>query len=150
MLQFDFYNQTRQKISIKGIFSLLEKADHFLQKEKKIKKGRQISLELTLVNAAAMKKINRIFRGKNKPTDVISLSYFEKEMSDDFAGEIFICVPFAENQAKERGHSLNVELEFLFIHGLLHIFGYDHILPAERKIMERTAIKILAGGKSEF
>ena len=64
-------------------------------------------------------------------------------MKADFIGEIFISVPFACVQAKKIGQPLREELRFLFIHGLLHLFGYDHQKLAEEKEMLQLTYKIL-------
>ena len=52
-----------------------------------------------------------------------------------FLGEIFICIPKMEEQAKEYGHSEIRELAFLTVHGLLHLLGYDHMNEEDEKIM---------------
>lgn len=96
-------------------------------------------VHLTLVDDSEIKEINATYRNLNKTTDVVSLSYFEQEEAifptDDLIGEIFISVDTAARQAKKQQHSLKKELVFLFVHGLLHVFGYDHLKPGDRKIM---------------
>ena len=62
-------------------------------------------------------------------------------------GEIIISVATAKKQAREHGKTLNEEMQFLFIHGVLHVFGFDHIKTAERKIMFDLQDKII-GNKS--
>jgi len=82
--------------------------------------------------------LNAAYRGKEEPTDVISLSYFDElnfPGENDLVGEIMISVETAKQQAKEHGHSLNTELRFLFVHGLLHLFGFDHKTAREKKAM---------------
>lgn len=90
-----------------------------------------------------MTELNKRHHKKNRPTDVISLSYFSKNMKDLFVGEIFICLPFAKKQAKQIRQSLNEELRFLFIHGLLHVFGYDHKKPREEARMKELTYRII-------
>ena len=143
MLKLDFYNKTRVDVS-KNIFSqLLSNVEKWLVKDKIIKCRRSFLIELTLVGNEFIKKLNKACFRKNRPTDVISLSYFCKEENQSFAGEIFICAEFARRQAKRLGHSLTKELQFLFIHGLLHIFGCDHKKPRETKRMEMLTRRIL-------
>ena len=57
-----------------------------------------------------------------------------------YIGEIFICSEVAEEQAKEWGHSTNREVAELFVHGMLHILGYDHEEENERKLMKESEL----------
>lgn len=88
-----------------------------------------------LTTDAAIRRLNRQFRGKNKTTDVLSFladSPVHKSegpgapMAQEVAGDLAISVPAARRQAKERGHSLSIELKVLMLHGLLHLAGFDH------------------------
>lgn len=94
-----------------------------------------------------MASLNRTFRRKNISTDVIALSFFEKNMQDSFIGEIFICVPVARKQAKKFKQTFKKELQFLFIHGLLHLFGYDHKNKTDENRMNDLCCKILFSGR---
>lgn len=86
-----------------------------------------------------MQKLNYKYRNKNKPTDVLSLSFFDPKDQDGFVGELFICLSIVKKQAKKLGHTLFEELRFLFAHGLLHLFGFDHEKPkGERKMAKLT------------
>lgn len=94
-------------------------------------------INLTIVDDKEIQVINKAYRDIDKPTDVVSLSYFEEKPfpGHDLVGEIFISLDTAIRQAQEHHKTVMEELEFLFIHGVLHIFGYDHEEPQERKIM---------------
>lgn len=96
-------------------------------------------VQLTFIDDKAIRILNKTYRHKDKPTDVISLSYFEEETfpfpGGNLIGEIFISMDTAVSQAKDHDKTLLEELQFLFVHGLLHIFGYDHGTASERKIM---------------
>jgi len=71
-------------------------------------------------------------------------SKFRGELPALFSlGQIFISVPTARRNAKTMKQSLEEELQFLFVHGLLHLLGYDHRTPAQEKEMLRYAYKIL-------
>lgn len=83
-----------------------------------------------LTTDAAIRKLNRQFRGKNQATDVLS---FPSEGppsrgrgEDRIAGDLAISVTTALRQAKEQGHPLWTEIKVLMLHGLLHLAGYDH------------------------
>ncbi len=101
-------------------------------------------MQLVLVEDQDIALLNAAYRHKDGPTDVISLSYFKEavfprkkkvQATGDLVGEIMISVDTAKRQALEHGKTLKEELQFLFVHGVLHVFGYDHEKAAERKIM---------------
>ena len=77
---------------------------------------------MALVSDARIKTLNRQFRGKDKVTDVLS---FPAQVRG-FLGDIVIASAIAKKQAKAAGHSLNIEIRILALHGLLHLLGYDH------------------------
>jgi len=77
-----------------------------------------------LTTDEAIRSLNRRFRGKNKPTDV--LSFPADPGPEKIAGDLAISVPTALRQAIEQGHSLSTEIKVLILHGLLHLAGYDH------------------------
>lgn len=91
-------------------------------------------VSLAFVGSSEMKKLNNTYRGKNEPTDVLSFEY----------GEVIVCVPVAERQAKEHKMTLNDEFCLLFTHGVLHVLGYDHEKPKDAAIM-RSAEQSLLG-----
>ncbi len=78
-----------------------------------------------LTTDAAIRRLNRKFRGKNKATDVLSFPT-EGLGTEEIAGDLAISVPTALRQAIERGHGLSVEIKVLMLHGLLHLAGHDH------------------------
>lgn len=87
-------------------------------------------VELIIANDATMQELNAQYRGKNCSTDVLSFP-----MEDPFAeqsifgmplGSIIIAESFVKEKAAEFGHSIQDELSLLFIHGMLHLLGYDH------------------------
>ncbi len=105
-------------------------------------------VNLIFVDDKRIRAINKEHRGKDCATDVISFAYLEGEQLESAAdvfvvGDIYISVDTAEVQAKEKGHSLEREMSVLFVHGLLHLFGYDHNDDAEEQEMEEWAEKIL-------
>jgi len=82
-----------------------------------------------LTTDAAIRKLNRQFRGKNKATDVLSFPSegpFPGSPAEAIAGDIAISVTTALGQAADHGHSLSTEIKVLILHGLLHLAGYDH------------------------
>ena len=82
-----------------------------------------------LTTDAAIRRLNRQFRGKNKATDVLSFPSegpFPGSPAEEIAGDIAISVTTALGQAADHGHSLSTEIKVLILHGLLHLAGYDH------------------------
>lgn len=95
----------------------------------------------------AMRTLNRRYRGKDRPTDVLSFSFREgafPQVQPDLLGDIIIAVPVAERQAREQGHSLRREFERLLVHGVLHLAGYDHEQDAAASVrMQRKELELL-------
>jgi probable rRNA maturation factor len=83
----------------------------------------EVAVQLT--TDAAIRKLNRQFRGKNQATDVLSFPAGGIG-AEEIAGDLAISVPTALRQAIEQGHSLSTEIKVLILHGLLHLAGYDH------------------------
>ncbi|MDY3245403.1 rRNA maturation RNase YbeY [Campylobacter sp.] len=81
-------------------------------------------VELVFVNDDEMRKINRSQRGINKATDVLSFPY--EQVSGGLMGSVVISTDTASRVASELGHSIECEIALLFLHGVLHILGYDH------------------------
>ncbi len=82
-----------------------------------------------LTTDAAIRKLNRRFRGKDEATDVLSFAAegpFPGSSAEEIAGDLAISVPAALRQAAEQGHSLSTEIKVLILHGLLHLAGGDH------------------------
>ena len=82
-------------------------------------------VEVLLTSDTAIKRLNRDFRGKNKPTDVLSFPAPE-EIAAEHAGDLAISLDTAARQAASFGHSLGEEVRVLMLHGLLHLTGMDH------------------------
>jgi probable rRNA maturation factor len=101
-----------------------------------------------LTTDAAIRKLNRQFRGKNKPTDVLSFPA-EGLGAQGVAGDLAISVTTALGQAAEQGHSLSTEIKVLILHGLLHLAGYDHELDdgkmARRERQLRAKLRLPQG-----
>ena len=81
-------------------------------------------VELVFVSDDEMCKINHEQRGINKATDVLSFPY--EQVSGGLMGSVVISTDTASRVASELGHSIECEIALLFLHGILHILGYDH------------------------
>ena len=78
-----------------------------------------------LTSNSEMQRLNRTFRGKNKPTDVLSFPAVDA-VAAKFAGDLAISADIASANAADLGHSVEDEVRVLILHGLLHLAGYDH------------------------
>jgi probable rRNA maturation factor len=104
-------------------------------------------VEVLLTSDAAIKRLNRDFRGKNKPTDVLSFPAPE-EIARRHAGDLAISLDTAARQAESFGHSLGEEVRVLMLHGLLHLKGMDHEVDsgemAAREVELRRELRLPA------
>ncbi|MBU1118993.1 rRNA maturation RNase YbeY [Patescibacteria group bacterium] len=94
--------------------------------------NKPVEVSLSLVDDATIRQYNAQFRNKDTATDVLAFAEKDKEVSwpdekeKNYLGEILISVDTAKKQAKEHKHSLSDEVAWLYIHGFLHLLGYDH------------------------
>lgn len=132
--------------------SAVDRVHEVLEKAAEIEKLPDVSLSLTLVSKERIQEINREYRQKDTPTDVLSFPLFEnsaeweKEDWEDCIelGDIIVSLPVASDQAIEYGHSLLREISFLVVHGFLHLLGYDHETTEEEKEMFGLQEKVLS------
>lgn len=109
-------------------------------------------LSVTFVDNEFIHKLNREYRNVDRPTDVISFAFLDGEDDRNLIlskkgpvslGDIYISIDKAKEQAKEYGHPLRRELSFLFVHGLLHLLGYDHMNKEDEEVMFKLQDEIL-------
>ena len=110
-------------------------------------------VSVSIVDNRYIHKINKKYRGIDRPTDVISFAFLDSENNYDkilfspgpvVLGDIYISLDKAKEQAEEYGHSLHRELSFLFVHGLLHLLGYDHMNKEDEEEMFTLQEEILS------
>jgi probable rRNA maturation factor len=89
-----------------------------------------LDLSLVFLKPPRMQALNRIYRGKNKPTNV--LSFAEEELG---LGELVLCPAVIRKDAAKYGITFKAELTRIFIHGMMHLVGYDHEKDADFKKM---------------
>ncbi len=105
----------------------------------------EAEIGLTFINDPRIRRLNRIYRGKDRPTDVLAfplglsgkVKAAKARRPPSFLGDVVISAETARRQATERGHGLDREVARLMIHGILHLLGYDHERPAESRRMRR-------------
>lgn len=122
----------------------LKKVLNELGKMKLVEKTQGGEIELKFIGLKEIKSLNNEYRGINIETDVLSFSFLgEKSFPDDsLVGQIFICPEIAQKQAIDHQVSYKDEVEFLFVHALLHVFGLDHEKKADFKIMFDIQLKL--------
>jgi len=98
-----------------------------------------------LVSDPYIKRLNRQFLKKDRPTDVLSFGGLQmsKERGDIFLGEVVISIDTVKRNAKIYGNSLEKEFYYCLIHGILHLLGYDDRTNKERKKMEKKQEELL-------
>jgi len=108
---------------------------------------RKAEVTLSFVGDAAIRRLNRKFRKKDKTTDVLSFPIMKRGPDGYFhLGDIIIAVPRAAAQAKDLGNSLRYEMQFLIIHGFLHLLGFQHFRGHEEE--EARLVAELLEGKA--
>jgi probable rRNA maturation factor len=101
-------------------------------------------LSIVLTGDDQIKILNRIYRKKNRPTDVLAFSQLEGRAigSRRLLGDVIVSVPTARRQAEERGVDVAAEVTMLLAHGLLHLLGWDHETPAKDRKMRRETQRL--------
>jgi rRNA maturation RNase YbeY len=114
-----------------------------------------LSAYITWIAMPKMRLLNRTWRSKDKPTNVLSFPQFEpdelpkaiKQLSKHASlniGDIVLCLPYIKAEAKEEKKPLNDHLTHLVVHGVLHLLGYDHISLRQYGDMKKLEVAILA------
>ena len=126
-------HQDKEKITF-SIRRLIKKAVFETLKEEKFPAAAEVSV--TFVDNEEIHTLNREYREKDKPTDVLSFPMWEPEDLEEgtyedghavMLGDIILSVEKARAQAEEYGHSIKREVGYLTIHSVLHLLGYDHL-----------------------
>ena len=121
----DYLDQTQQSPKLKKIFTLA--FEHTLEV---LGKQGDYEVSLSLVSTKEIHKLNKQYRNIDAPTDVLTFAYSEADVLPEEPindlGSILISPEIAKKGAKKYSHPLEREMAFLFIHGLLHAFGYEH------------------------
>jgi probable rRNA maturation factor len=111
-------------------------------------KTRTVELAVVLTSDTAIKRLNALYRGKNKPTDVLSFpAWLGSEPAGDareaVLGDVVVARATSARDAKAENKPLKEHLMHLVVHGVLHLLGYDHERDTDARAMERLEISIL-------
>jgi probable rRNA maturation factor len=104
-------------------------------------------LSIVLTDDEQIKKLNREYRGKDRPTDVLAFSMREGDfarLAGDLLGDVIVSVPSARKQALSRKAKVLEEVTMLLAHGLLHLLGWDHDTAAKDKRMRAETERLCA------
>ncbi len=96
---------------------------------------------LRIVGKTEGRRLNREFRGKDYPTNVLTFAYPEQR---PLAGDIVLCAPVVRQEAQARGVSVAAHYAHLVVHGMLHLQGYDHERASAAQVMESLESEIVA------
>lgn len=103
-----------------------------------------VQLSVSIVDCEQSQALNNSYRGKNKPTNVISLEYPEsREQYNLLCGELFLCDEVIVTEAQNQNKTIADHYSHMIIHGLLHLRGFDHIKDNDAVIMENIEISLL-------
>ena len=139
-----FENNTNEEINYKLIEKVISEALRY----EGVNDNTEVSV--TIVDNEEIRKINNKFRNIDRATDVLSfplIDFDNESLPDDgskrYIGDIIISIERAKEQAKEYGHSIDREIGFLTAHSMLHLLGYDQMVPEEEKEMFAKQEEIL-------
>lgn len=129
-------NQRKIKIALADFQEFADKAI------RSIREAEGKNATVAFVSDRKMRELNRMFRGKNSTTDVLSFPYEPDEFEEptETLGDIVISTEQAQRQAAENNLTLELEIKQLILHGLLHICGYDH--ETDSGEMNRLELKL--------
>jgi len=125
-INFEITNKTKSTLS--GVS---------FDKIKEAALGKKYNLSLVFIGERRSRTLNKNYRGKDKPTNILSFTLDKNE------GEIFITLEKAKKEAKQFGRNFKNFVAFLFIHGLMHLKGFDHgsrMEEAEEKLRRQFGI----------
>ncbi|MCG9740196.1 rRNA maturation RNase YbeY [Shewanella insulae] len=104
----------------------------------------EAEMTIRLVDEAESQELNHTYRGKDKPTNVLSFPFESPpEVELPLLGDLVICVPVVEQEAEFQGKSLEAHWAHMVVHGCLHLLGYDHIIDSEAEEMESIETQLI-------
>lgn len=104
-------------------------------------------VSIVLTNDDQIQQLNKIYRGKNRPTDVLAFAMREGDFSHlagELLGDVIVSVPTARRQAIQHERALMAEITMLLAHGLLHLLGWDHETEAKDRRMRAETDRLCA------
>jgi len=117
---------------------------------------RELPLTIRIVGAAESRRLNKTWRGKDKPTNVLSFpasqpaakgrqrTAYSQQPEEHPLGDLAICAPVVAREAREQGKEPKAHWAHMVVHGVLHLLGYDHENDRDADVMEAREVKILS------
>ncbi len=137
-LELEIQNMTRQElIPSENSFVAWSKATIREERE-------QAEIVIRLVDEEEIRDLNREYRGKDRPTNVLSFpSDIPAVVESSLLGDLVICAPVVVREAKEQGKSEEAHWAHMVVHGVLHLLGYDHQDENAAEIMEQLEMEVM-------
>ena len=108
-------------------------------------------LSIVLTGDVEMRKLNRAYRHKDKPTDVLAFSQRDGDFADSagrLLGDVVVSIPTARRQAEALARDVLSEVLWLLAHGLLHLIGWDHETPSKDRRMRKETARLFEAARS--
>ena len=140
-MKIEIFNETKDNLD-EYIDTIKKVLVHGLDK---LKVG-DVTFNIIFVNNDYIHKLNKEYRNIDRVTDVITFALEDDKTfnpEERILGDIYISIDKAKSQSVEYGHSLERELCFLSVHGMLHLLGYDHMEKEEERVMFNLQEEIL-------
>ena len=104
----------------------------------------QAEVSVYIVDEAESQELNAQYRGKDKPTNVLSFpADIPDEVGVPLLGDLVVCAPVVEREAQEQGKTLEAHWAHMLVHGTLHLLGYDHVEDDEAEVMEALETRLI-------
>lgn len=104
----------------------------------------QAEVSVYIVDEAESQELNAQYRGKDKPTNVLSFpADIPDEVGVPLLGDLVICAPVVEREAHEQSKTLEAHWAHMLVHGTLHLLGYDHVDDDEAEVMEALETRLI-------
>lgn len=142
-MEIGIFNQTNEKLD-KELDELKDMLSNFCKREDL----GNVIFNIIIIDNPTIHKINKEYRDKDAPTDVISFALEDDKTVIEpdgvrILGDIYISIDKVHEQALEYSHSFKRELSFLAVHGLLHLLGYDHMEKSDEEVMFKKQEEVL-------
>ena len=142
-MEIGIFNQTNEKLD-KELDELKDMLSDFCKREDL----GNVIFNIIIIDNPTIHKINKEYRNKDAPTDVISFALEDDKTVIEpdgvrILGDIYISIDKVHEQALEYSHSFKRELSFLAVHGLLHLLGYDHMEKSDEEVMFKKQEEVL-------
>lgn len=142
-MEIGIFNQTNEKLD-KELDELKDMLSDFCKREDL----GNVIFNIIIIDNPTIHKINKEYRDKDAPTDVISFALEDDKTVIEpdgvrILGDIYISIDKVHEQALEYGHSFKRELSFLAVHGLLHLLRYDHMEKSDEEVMFKKQEEVL-------